>query len=118
LETDKAILAFSQSEKIKEGLIWATQILNMVEGLPEQERRGGERVANALINMIGHEVKLAEVVSGPEGWSEVESDIDKAILMINSGVIQEATIHLSRALSKVTTTGQRAMTFLKENELI
>jgi hypothetical protein len=118
LETDKAILAFSESEKIKEGLLWATQILNLVQGLPEPERKGGEKVVNTLINMIGHEVKLAGVVSGNEGWNEVESDIDKALLMINSGVIQEATTHLSRALSKVTTTGQRSMTFLKENGLI
>lgn len=118
METDKAILAFSQSEKIKEGLLWATQILNMIQGLQGPEMKGGVKVIETLINMIGHEVKLAGVVTGTEGWSKVESDIDKAILMINSGVIQEATTHLSRALSKVTTTGQRSMAFLKENELI
>ncbi|MFC1867436.1 hypothetical protein ACFL0H_04815 [Thermodesulfobacteriota bacterium] len=118
MEIDKAIMAFSQSEKVKSGIIWATQTLNIIQGLPAGEKTGGEKVINALINMIGQEIRLAETVSGDEGWCGIEPYIEKAVLMINSGVSQEATIHLSRALSMVTNIGQQSMTVLKEENLI
>jgi len=118
METDKAIMAFSQSEKIKTGIIWASQTLSFLPGLPDMEKRGGEKVISALINMIGHEVNLAKTVSGGEEWDQIDTYIDKAVLMIDSGVPQEAIMHLSKALSKVTNVGQRSMTHLKDEELI
>lgn len=118
METNKAILAFSQSEKIKEGLLWASNTLNMLPGLPEHEKKGAEKVIHALINMIGQEIRLARAVSGIENWDDVEPYIDKAVLMINSGVSQEAIEHLSRALSMVTTIGQRSMSALKDKGLV
>ena len=59
METNEAIMAFSQSEKIKAGLIWVTQTLNLLEGLPGGEKAGGEKVINAVLNMVGNEIKLA-----------------------------------------------------------
>ena len=118
MEIDKAIMAFSQSEKIKVGILWASQTLNILHGLPPGEIKGGEKIINALISMVGQEVKLAKTVSGVEGWEGIEPYIDKALLMINSGVSQEATVHLSKALSSVTTMGQRSMTVLREEGLI
>ena len=118
MDTDKAIVAFSQSEKIKTGIIWISQLLNMLQGLPEVEKKGGEKLINAMINMIGQEIKLAGTVSGIETWDEIAPFLDKAVLMINSGLADEATPHLSRALSKVTSVGQQSMTILKEKGLI
>ena len=118
LETGKAILAFSQSEKIKEGIIWTSNTLGMLDGLHESEKKGAEKVIQTLINMIGQEIKLAQVVSGMKEWDDVEPHIDKALLMMNSGVGREAVEHLSKALSMVTTIGQRAMSVLKDKELI
>ena len=118
LETGKAILAFSQSEKIKEGIIWTSNTLGMLDGLHESEKKGAEKVIQTLINMIGQEIKLAQVVSGMKEWDDVEPHMDKAVLMMNSGVGREAVEHLSKALSMVTTIGQRAMSVLKDKELI
>lgn len=118
LETGKAILAFSQSEKIKEGIIWASNTLSMLDGLHESDKKGAEKVIHTLINMIGQEVKLAQVVSGMKEWDDVEPHIDRAVLMMNSGVGREAVEHLSKALSMVTTIGQRAMSTLKEEGLV
>lgn len=118
MESDKAIMAFSQSEKIKSGLIWISQAIGLLEGLQDGERRGGDRVISALLRMIGHEVALAGVLVRGEPWEEIEPFLDKAIAMVDSGVSQEAGIHLSKALSKVTNIGQRSMTSLKENGLL
>jgi len=118
METDKAIMAFSQSEKIKAGIIWVSQSLNLLEGLSDAEKKGGEKIISILLNMIVQEANLAKAVAGVEGWDEIEPHIDKAILMINSGVGQEANIHLSRALSKTTNIGQQSMSVLKEEGLI
>ena len=118
MEIDKAILAFSQSEKIKAGIIWVSHALDMLQGLPGAEKKGGERMVNALLNMIGHEIRLAKTVVGGEGWLEIEPYIDKALVMVDSGVGHEANVHLSKALSKTTNIGQQSMTFLSEKKLL
>lgn len=118
METSKAILAFSQSEKIKEGLLWASNTLSMFDGLHDAEKKGAEKVINLLVNMIGQEIRLARMVSGIESWDDIDPHIEKALLMINSGVGREAVEHLSKALSIVTTIGQRAMGALKEQGLL
>ena len=118
MEIDKAILAFSQSEKIKAGIIWISHALDMLQGLPGAEKKGGEKMINAVLNMIGHEIRLAMTVAGGEGWLEIEPHIDKALVMVDSGVGHEANVHLSKALSKTTNIGQRSMTFLSEQKLL
>ena len=118
MEIDRAIMAFSESEKIKEGILWASQLLSVVQTLPTGEKMGGEKVVSALINMIGQEIGLAGTLSGDEQWEEIVPHIDKALMMINSGVSQEATLHLSKALSRVTNIGQQSMTFLKQENLL
>ena len=118
MEIDKAVLAFSQSEKIKAGIIWATQVINALQGLVSIEQKGAEKIVENLIRMISMEASLARSMTNDEQWDKMEPHMEKAILMINSGVSQEAMIHLSKALSNVTTIGQRAMTILKENGLL
>jgi hypothetical protein len=118
MEINEAIMAFAQSEKIKAGLIWISQTLELLRGLPEGEKKGGEKMIHALLGMVGHELSLAKAVVGHEQWHEIESYIEKAVIMVNSGVGQEGTIHLSKALSKVTNIGQQSMSLLKEESLL
>jgi hypothetical protein len=118
METKQAIMAFSQSEKIKSGLIWVSHSLEMLSGLPEPEKQGGEKMIKAIINMIVHEIRLAGTLVEDAPWKEIESGIEQAIVMINSGVGSDAVPQLTRALSRVTTIGHRAMAFLKEKGLL
>jgi hypothetical protein len=118
METDKEIISFSQSEKVKGGITWVTQALNMLQSLDGSEQKGGEQVISVLIQMIRQEVNFAKGVTGDDQWGEVDPHIEKAILMINSGVSNEATMHLSKALSHVTNVGQRSMGSLREKGLI
>jgi hypothetical protein len=118
MEVKDTIIAFSQSEKIKSGLIWVSQALQMLNGLQEPEKRGAEKTAKAIIGMIGHEIQLGKNVTGDVSWDEVLRHIDKALVMINSGVAAEAVVHLTQALSQVTSIGHRSMTFLKGEGLL
>ena len=113
-----AIMAFSQSEKIKSGLIWVSQALEMLKGLPETEKQVAERTIKAIIGMIVHEIRLAGGVAGHAPWEDVERPIEQAMVMIESGVATESVVHLTRALSQVTGIGHSSMSFLKEQGLL
>ena len=115
METKQAVTAFSQSEKIKAGLIWVSQIIELLEGLPGEQRKGGERVARMLLGMVAQEISLVRVLTGMEDWKDAEGHVDKAVVMVESGVAEEALLHLSRALSKVTNIAQESMSLLKES---
>jgi len=109
-----AIMAFTQSEKIKSGLIWVSQAVELTTGLAEKDKKGAEITARNLMNFILFEVHIAKKAAPDSVWEEIEKNIDLAIVMINSGVAQESIYHLTRALSHVTNIAQRAMSYLKK----
>ena len=118
MDTQSAILAFSQSEKIKAGLIWASQTIEMVMGLPDQNKPGAEQVISVLISMVANEIHLGMKIAPHEHWEAALKHINNAIVMLNSNVIHDAPYHLSKALSHVTSIGQTAMTRLREDGLV
>lgn len=118
MNVKQAIIAFSQSEKLKGGLIWANQMIEIYSGLPESEKQGAERVLKNLIRMLANEIHVAKKTAPHSIWLEAEKDLDTAIVMINSAVTNESGYHLTRALSKVTTIGQQSMTVLADKGLL
>jgi hypothetical protein len=118
METKQAVMAFSQSEKIKAGLIWVSQILEFMGGLPAEQRRGSEKSALALLRMVAQETALARALTGHEDWNVSESYIEKALVMLESGIGEEAMLQIARALSNVTNVGQQAMSQLMEAGLL
>ena len=118
MDTKKAIMAFSQSEKLKSGIIWLSQTLQLLGNLPAPETQGGETIIKTLADMVFQEIQLAKSVAGDDQWNDAEKSIDQAIIMIHSGVGPEAVIHLTQALSQVTSIGQRSMSFLQEQGLL
>ncbi len=73
---------------------------------------------HAILSMIWHEISLARTLTRHEAWDEVGPFIEKALVMIDSGVGYEAGEPLSRALSKVTNIGQQSMSLLKERQIL
>lgn len=118
MKTNEAITAFSQSEKIKAGIIWVSQILELLQGTAGEQRKGAERIARLLLGMVAQEMALAKVLTGMETWKDGEDHVEKAVVMVESGVPEEALLHLSRALSKVTNIAQESMSFLKAEGLL
>jgi hypothetical protein len=118
MQTAAAITTFSQSEKIKGGLIWASQAVEIYKALPEADKPGAEKIVKAMVDMIGSEILICKKSAPHELWLDVEKCLDTAMVMINSGVAHEAGYHLTQALTQVTTIGQRSMSVLKEQGLL
>jgi len=114
----EAVMAFSQSEKIKAGLIWSSQTVDQSVNLPELEKKGASGVIRTTLAMIYYEIHLAGKLTGEDLWREIEKHLDMALVMIDSQILPEVNFHLTQALSRVTTIGQRAMTVLKDQGLI
>jgi len=118
MKTDQAIIAYSQSEKVKAGIIWVSQCLDRLQGFKGDEKKGSEITVHLLLNMIGHEINLAMNITNDKGWEEVKPHLERALIMFDSGVGPESGLHLSKALSKVTNISQRAMEYLKREGLL
>ena len=111
-------MAFSQSEKIKSGLIWISQGLEILNGLEGPERNGAEKAIQAIGSMVFQEVRLARNIAGDGAWDEIERHIDQAMVMLDSGVGAESVVLLTEALSHVTNIGHRSMSLLREQGLL
>ena len=118
MQTREAIISFSQSEKIKAGIIWLSQALEALHGLPEKNRKPAEKIAHVFLASMLRDVHLSARLTGDDTWREAEKNIDLALVMLDSGVARESSYHLPRALGSVTAIGQRAMSFLKDTGLI
>ncbi|MBT8332476.1 MAG: hypothetical protein KJP06_09135 [Deltaproteobacteria bacterium] len=118
MQTNQAIKAFSQSEKLKTGLIWANQIIEVYIALPDSEKAGAQRIVKTLINMIASEIHIAKNAAPHAMWLEAAKDVDTALVMLNSGVVHDSGYHLTQALSKVTTVGQQSMGLLVDKGLL
>jgi hypothetical protein len=118
MNTQTAIMALVQSEKIKSGLIWVSQALELLANLSEKHKPGAERISRSFMNFILFEVHIAKQAAPEAAWEEIEKNIDLAIIMTNSGVPAESVYHLTRALSHVTNIGQRSMLYLKKKGLL
>ena len=118
MDIQEAVKSFSQSEKIKAGLIWTSSALEVLNALNEMDKAGAKKMIRLYLGMIADEVRLAARVIHGSPWNEADSHMEKALVMFDSDIPQESSFHLTRALSQVTTIGQRAMMALKEKDLI
>ncbi len=118
MKNSEEITAFSQSEKIKSGIIWLSQLLEQAAGLPPGEKQGAEKIIRSLADMVCHEIRIAMGVAPDTAWDAAARHMDLAVVMIRSGVGPDAVPHLTQALSRVTGVGHRAMSTLKERDLI
>ena len=116
--TDQAIIAYVQSEKVKAGIIWVSQCLDRLHGFQGDEKKGAEITVHLLLNMIWHEINLVRHMTDDTSWEDVTPHLERVLIMFDSVVGSESGLHLSKALSKVTTIGQRAMEYLKSQDLL
>ena len=125
LETDgdhqiivkQAVSAYAQGEKVKSGLIWICQVSDQVAAMHGPGRQQGLILLKTLAHMVADESDLAGRITGDRRWHEIGKMINMALVMINSGVPQETSFHLTQALSRVTRISGQAASILKENGL-
>ena len=118
METKQAIISFAQGEKVKSGLISCSQCVQVAQNLPQAEQVGAVKVIQAMVAMIANEAQLARQASKDQVWLEVDKCLNTARVMIESGVIDEATYHFTQTLSQVNRISQKAMTHLVNSGLL
>jgi hypothetical protein len=118
MQTREAIISFSQSEKIKTGLIWCSQVLQLALNLSPEGQQGAMQIVRRLVSMIASESQLARQASKDDVWLAVDKCLNNARVMLDSKVEEEATYHLTQALSQVNRIGQQAMTKLLDQGLL
>ena len=116
-ELRQAVVTYAQSEKVKSGLIWVCQVSEQVAALDDTARQHGVRLLRTLAHLVGDEAILAGRVTGDRRWTEISQKINMALVMIQSGVPQETSFHLTQALTQVTGIGGQAAALLKEKGL-
>ena len=114
----QAILDFMMGERMKSALIVATQMSMVIEGLPEHQMEGGNRVFSTFLRALYRDIGLAHKVSPQEGWVKIREELDGSLVMVDSKVSHGAMDNLARAITYATTISNRAMTFLKEKGLL
>ena len=118
MKIQEAVAAFSQSEKIKSGLIWLTQVLELSNTLTEPEQRGSVKAIRFMVGLLDRESRITARLSSDPTWSEVQKHLNLSMVMMDSGVPQEAGFHFTRALTQVTNIGLRALTVLKDQGIM
>ena len=114
MDSKTAVLVYAQSEKIKAGLIWVSQIADQVAAMDVGERHNSLTLLKTLARLVAGEAGLAARVSNDTSWHEIGKSIEKALVMIESGVPQETGFHLTQALTRVTRIGGRAARVLEQ----
>lgn len=114
----QAVVAYAQSEKVKSGLIWISQVSQQVSMMEGAGRQSALVLLRTLVQMVADESDLAGKITGDRRWYEIGKKIQMALVMIQSGVPQETSFHLTRALTRVTGLGGQAASVLIENELL
>ena len=114
----EAILGFMMGERVKAGLIVATQLAMVIEGLTNHERGGANKVFSTFLRALYRDIGLAHKISPQEEWTAIRKELDTGLVMADSQVSHGAMDNLTRAISHSTTISSRAMTFLKDKGLL
>lgn len=110
----EAILAFMMGERMKAGLIAATQLAMVIEGLTDHEKGGANKVFSTFLRTLYRDIGLGHKISPQEEWADIRRELDSSLVMVDSQVSHAAMDNLSRAISHSTTISNRAMSFLTE----
>ena len=112
------ILGFMYAERLKSALIIAGQLLDVLPDLNEGERPGGLKMFGSFVRGVGNEMKLAAHVMGGSDWDGLSGQLDLMEGYARLGQMEAARQELSQSLSRVTTLGAGAMTFLQNEGLL
>jgi hypothetical protein len=113
-----SILGFMYAERLKSALIVAGQLLDVLADLNEGERLGGLKMFNAFVRGVGNEMRLAANVMGGSDWDGLSAQLNLMEGYARLGQLEAARQELSQTLSRVTTLGGRAMTSLRNADLL
>ena len=117
-EIKKAIVVFHYAEKIKSNLILTFSLLDVLDGMRDEEISGAEKLLVAYFNALIREVNIAANVSEVQGFQDVSAKLDETVKQTRQHNYGDAMKLVSEAISITTTNGNKAAETLKEKDLI
>jgi len=117
-EIKKAIVIFHYAEKIKSNLILTFSLLDVLDGMRDEEISGAEKLLVAYFNALIREVAIAANASEVQGFQDVSAKLDEAVEQTRQHNYANAMKLVSEAISITTTNGNKAAETLKEKDLI
>lgn len=99
-------------------MIITTKLFQKLDELKADEFAGAEKLMLSFLDALATEINTAYNVLGLQDFEDARKKILEATERIRSREYLEATNSVSRAISLVTTSGQRAMHVLKERDLL
>jgi len=117
-EIKKAIVVFHYAEKIKSNLILTFSLLDVLDGMRDEEISGAEKLLVAYFNALIREVNIAANASEVQGFQDVNAKLDEAVEQTRQHNYANAMKLVSEAISITTTNGNKAAETLKEKDLI
>jgi len=119
MDTKTAIITYQYSERVKSGLIIATQLLEQLRRLKnDEELSGGKKILIWYLEGLIKELRIAMNVLGESGYRDIERKMMEAIGEIQLSQYQEAQRSFSESISMATTSCQSSMSFLIEKKLL
>lgn len=112
------MICFQYAERIKSELIIATNLLDAINKLKNNELVGAEKLMSSFLHALQGEIRIAHNVLQIQNFKEASGRVAKAAESVSSHEYLEATKHISEAISRITTGGQQATQLLKEKGLL
>ena len=117
-EIKKAIVVFHYAEKIKSNLILTFSLLDVLDGMRDEEISGAEKLLVAYFNALIREVNIAANASEIQGFQDVSAKLDEVVEQTRQHNYANVMKLVSEAISITTTNGNKAAETLKEKGLI
>jgi hypothetical protein len=112
------ILEFQYSEKIKSQLIIGSNLLPYVEALKGEERAGAEKILKAYLQLLVAEIRIAWNTVKSVNYHGAEKHLAESLRRLEMNDLANSNLHISKALSYITTSCEAAMTKLQKDHLL
>ncbi len=117
MDLKEAVLLYQYGEKIKSELIIASKMLASLSTFQAEEKLGGQKLMNSFLEALLGEIRIAQGSIKSEQLTEAEAMVTESIGRLKISESTEAHRCISRAISAVTTSLDRAARVLEENAL-
>jgi hypothetical protein len=89
-----------------------------MEALKGQERAGAEKILKAYLQLLVAEIRMAWNTVKSVNYHGAEKNLTESLRRLEMNDLANSNLHISRALSYITTSCEVAMTNLQKSNLL
>ncbi len=114
----EAILMFHFADRLKSELLIASQLFAALQQYQGQEREGGKRLFLEYFRALEREMGMGASLIDEQDLLRVRTVLNGLAGMVDSNLFADVQNHLTWIISIMTTYAQRAMEFLRRENLL